>query len=167
MQIPKRRVQARLTPDEPVYLTQEGLRRLEDRLTRLRRELPDAAQEAQRTGAFGDRSDNAEYKEAKGILRRTQRQIWNLENQLKRVVVIAPDKDKAGTVQLGSVVTLETERGTKETYEILGTLETNPDRGRISHRSPLGAALIGHKEGDAVDIKTPKGAKKYWIVRVS
>ena len=166
MQIPKRKPNVRLAADEPVYLTQDGLDRLTKRLARLRRELPDAALEAQRTAAYGDRSDNAEYKEAKGILRRTQRQIWNLEDQLKRVVVIAPDENKSGTVQLGSTVTLEIDHASRKKFQILGTLETNPEGGCISHKSPLGAALIGRKQGDEVKIKTPGGERVYKIVEI-
>jgi transcription elongation GreA/GreB family factor len=166
MQIPKRRQQVRLSADEPVYLTPDGIRRLEERLARLKRELPDAALEAQRTAAYGDRSDNAEYKEAKGMLRRTQRQIWNLEDQMKRAVAIVPGKNK-GVIELGSTVTIETENGTKKKYQILGTLETNPERNIISHKSPLGAALIGHKKGDSVSVKIANGIREYRIVEIS
>ena len=156
----------RLSPDEPVYLTVDGLRHLEERLARLKRELPAAALEAERTAAFGDRSDNAEYKEAKGILRRTQNQIWNLEDQLKRAVVIKPEKNKEGPVQLGSTVTLESNDGSRQKFEILGTLETNPGRSRISHRSPLGAALIGRKKGETVTVQTPRGSREYKIIEI-
>src|SRR3989338_5383221 len=93
--------------DEPIPLTIEGLRRLREKLARLKRIFPDLALEAQRTAAYGDRSDNAEYKEAKSALRRTQRQIWTIEDQLTRVVEISLGKSASGKIQLGSTVILE------------------------------------------------------------
>ncbi len=181
MQIAKKRRVERLTADEPIYLTVAGHARLQARLARLKRELPAAAAEAARTGTYGDRSDNAEYyKEAKGQQRRMQRQIWNIEDELKRVVEIKPGMDgaggaaAAGVVQLGSVVTVEVvgdtrgagsaQNATQKKFQILGTLEADPDRGIISHRSPLGAALMGKKVGEMVQIKTTRGVQGYKIL---
>src|SRR3989344_2893662 len=88
----------------PVHLTPEGLKRLQERLAKLKKALPDYIAEAARTAAYGDRSDNAEYKEAKHILRRTHRQIFSLEDQLKRAVIIKSGRNALGTIQTGSVV---------------------------------------------------------------
>src|SRR5580693_6711910 len=102
IRIPRRQWSRRPPPNtEPVYLTPEGVKRLRVRLERLKRALPAAIDEAGRTSAYGDRSDNAEYKEAKGILRRTKGQILNIEDQLKRVVVIPAGADADGKIQLG------------------------------------------------------------------
>lgn len=141
--------------NDPVYLTEEGLRRLKEKLARLKRVLPDFIAEAQRTAEYGDRSDNAEYKEAKSILRRTHRQILSINDQIKRVVIIKSGTNASGTVQLGSIVVLEAEDGTQSTFLILGSRETNPAKGRISNQSPLGAALINHSKGDIVTIHLP------------
>jgi transcription elongation GreA/GreB family factor len=166
MQIPRRQWSRRPPPNtEPVYLTPEGVKRLKARLERLRRSLPAAIEEAARTAAYGDRSDNAEYKEAKGILRRTNGQILNIEDQLKRVVEIPAAGDAGGRVQLGSTVKLSINGATKS-FRILGSSETDPGRGRISHTSPLGAALIGHRAGDSVTVQAPGGKQEYKIVDV-
>src|SRR3989338_4352574 len=93
--------------DGPVYLTEEGFRHLREKLARLKNALPDLSAEAQRTAAYGDRSDNAEYKEAKSTLRRTHRQILSIQDQVKRVVIIASGPNASGAVQLGSTVVLE------------------------------------------------------------
>ena len=174
IQIPRRQWSRRPPPNnEPVYLTPEGVKRLETRLARLKASLPAAIAETSRTSAYGDRSDNAEYKEAKGILRRTHGQIFNIEDQLKRVVVISPtDAGAAETIQLGSTVTIASvanntaDAGQTKTFRILGPSETDPSHGRISHTSPIGAALIGHVTGDIVVVQTPGGAKKYKIVEI-
>jgi transcription elongation factor GreA len=151
--------------DEPIHLTAEGLRRLETKLARLKAALPGYIEETARTAAYGDRSDNAEYKDAKGKLRGAHRQIFNIEDQLKRVVVIAEGRNASGTVQIGSRVVLE-DGAQKLTLFIVGPQETDPGKGRISHLSPLGAALIGKREGDMATIPAPQGVRSCRILEV-
>ena len=168
----------------PIHLTKDGFERMKEQLARLKKSMPELISEAQRTAAYGDRSDNAEYKEAKSSLRRAQGRIFNIEDQLKRVVVIEPDRNISGTVQLGSTVVLEvvgseTARGVRDTehsagngerkqktFQILGPHETDPANGRISYKSPLGAALINHTKGGMITVKTESGAKIYRIVEI-
>ena len=152
--------------DGPVHLTEEGLTRLKEKLARLKQSLPALIAEAERTAAYGDRSDNAEYKDAKGTLRRTHRQIWSIEDQLKRVVLIRPGQHASGTVEIGSTVAVETE-GVKRSFQILGSHETDPARGRISFKSPLGAALMHRKKGEAVTIQTNSGPRTYRILEIT
>lgn len=166
MQIPRRKSDAlRKYDDGPVYLTEDGLKNRRERLARLKSSLPEIIAEAQRTAAYGDRSDNAEYKESKAILRRTHRQIFNIEDQLKRVTIITSEPNSSGTVHIGSTVVLE-ENGKQRTFQIVGPQETNPAKGRISHRSPLGAALIDHKKDDTVMLKTENGPRNYRILEI-
>jgi len=169
MQFPKRRQSDALKiPDNsPIYLTPEGIEHLREKLARLKQALPDFISEAKRTAAYGDRSDNAAYKEAKSILRRTQHQILSTENQLKRAEIITPGRNTAGTIQLGSTVLLESKEGTRKIFQIVGPYETKPEAGRISHQSPLGAALISHKEGEAVTIQTKNGSQEYRVLEIS
>lgn len=151
---------------EPMYMTPEGIERLREKLARLKRNLPKLAEETARTAAFGDRSDNAEYKMAKGALRHTTYESYRIEDQLKRVVPITHGVNSEGTIQLGSVVTLQSEGKKEQTYEILGPDESDPTKGRISNKSPLGAALMDKKKGDSVTIQMTNGRKEYLIVNV-
>ena len=154
MQLHKRKQnESREDTVPPVYLTPEGIKRLQEQLMRLKQRLPEAAEEAARTAAYGDRSDNAEYKQAKGSLRRMHYQIFEIETQLKHAVAIKIGPNTSGTVQLGSTVVLEVNCKEK-TFQIVGPHETDPAHGRISHLSPLGAALLNHAKGDIVTIKT-------------
>jgi transcription elongation GreA/GreB family factor len=169
MQLHKRRADESRTQDgEPVYLTKQGIERLRAELDNLKRRLPQLAQEAQRNAAYGDRSDNAEYKQAKGALRFAHRQIFTIESQLKRAVPIEANANSAaaGTVQLGSTVVLLASDGTERTFEILGPEETNPSAGRISYLSPLGAALLNHKKDDVVKVTTQGGEQTYQILEI-
>lgn len=171
MQIPRRKSDElralKFRNNGPLYLTTDGKKRLEERLARLRHALPNFIEEAARTAAYGDRSENAEYKDAKSTLRHAHRQILTIEDQLKRATIIAPQKNKTGKVGLGSTVVVETMTGVRKQFRILGSFETNPERGCISNESPLGTGLMHHATGDTVAIKTPNGLMKYRIIEVS
>lgn len=151
--------------EEFIYLMANGLARLKKKLARLKERLPALIEETQRTAAYGDRSDNAEYKEAKLALRRATWQILSIEDEIKRVVIIKSGPNFSGRVRLGSTVTLEA-GGAKKTFQILGSRETDPARGRISYESPLGAALMRHAAGDIVKVQTAGGLKTYKIIEV-
>ena len=161
----RRSEKLRKPDDGPVYLTEDGLARLTEKLARLKRALPDRIAETQRTASFGDRSDNAEYRSAKSILRRTQWQILSIEDQLKRAVPIVEGPDASGKVRIGSTVILEVDSAEK-TFQLVGPHETDPSKNRISHLSPLGAALIGRAKGESVMIHPAGGARAYRIVDI-
>lgn len=154
-----RRIDTRVRETGPVYLTEEGLERLKARLLKLKKLLPALIDETQKAAAYGDRSDNAEYKEAKHSLRRTEGQILSIEDRLKRVEVIKTDESLKGIVQIGSTVALRKADGTLKIFEILGRFETDPGSGSISNESPLGQAILGKKLGDKFNFKLPSGAE--------
>src|SRR3989344_7311874 len=171
MQIPQRRHEKlQVRDDSPIHLTPEGIQKLKDKLARLKASIPSLADEAKRTADYGDRSENAEYKEAKGKLRGAHRQILLIENQIKRAVPIKPGA--SGKIQIGSTVVVEivtsslrARRGNL-TFEIVGPSETDPDKGRISYKSPLGAALLRHAKADTVTLTTPSGSTEYRVLEV-
>lgn len=164
MQIPLRRHEKLMVRDEsPIPLTKEALERLKEKLARLKASLPEQIVTTKAAADLGDRSENAEYQISKSKLRGTHRQILMIENQIKRAVIIKASN--SGKIQLGSTVVLESD-GKKFTFQILGSFETNPGKGVISNDSPLGAALMGRKQGDEVIIKTELGEKKYRILEV-
>lgn len=93
------------------------------------------------------------------------RQIAALTDQIRRAVIIPDGPDASGKIRLGSTVTVQYS-GAQKTYHIVGPAETDPNKGRISHVSPLGAALIGHAAGEKVTLKTSRGTAVYTIVNV-
>lgn len=149
-----------------MYLTETGYARLQGKLARIKRSLPELIEATAEAAAAGDRSDNAAYTSSKAALRRANWQILEIEDDLKRVRVITAGPDANGAVKLGSVVILETDAG-RQTFEIVGPRETNPSVGRVSQESPLGIALIGKTSGDTVTTKTASGTKKYRIIKIS
>lgn len=152
---------------EPTYLTEDGKAELErelDNLLNVRR--PQLAIKLKEAVAQGDLKENADYHDAKEQQAFIEGRIQYLENILRRVVVISSE-GVSDVVQLGSHVTIR-EDGTDEdeTYMIVGAAEANPREGKISHESPIGAALIGHKKGDAVCVQTPSGEITVKIRRI-
>lgn len=147
------------------YITQAKF----DELTKKRERLitvnrPHEAEEVKRLALMGDFSENAGYQIAKGRLRGINQRVLDIENLLKNAVIIRHDKDN-DLVQIGNFVTLSRDDREKE-YQILGSEETNPTAGVISHNSPLGSALIGRKIGDEIEINLGDRIIKYKIVNL-
>lgn len=164
MQIPYRKPgkfsQTKLDP----FLTKAKFDELKNKLEKLKNfNRPRATEEVRRLAELGDFSENVEYQMAKGRLRGINEKILILENQLRQAVIIAP-QTKTGATQIGSTVTI-TDGKKEKTYQILGSSETNPQRGVISHNSPLGAALIGRKIGEKIKMKLKDKEVEYKIIK--
>ncbi len=147
------------------YLTREGaeeLRRELDELIRVKR--PALAQRLKEAIAQGDLSENADYHDAKEQQAFLEGRIRYLETTLRTATIIDGSSDGPdGTVRVGMQVTLESKDEPDETYTIVGAAEANPREGKISHESPLGAALMGRKVGDRVSIDAPAGKLTFRI----
>jgi transcription elongation factor GreA len=134
------------------YLTPEKLQAYKDELARLKTGAqPRAISEVKRLAEMGDFSENAAYQIAKGRLRGMNERIDQLENAINHAVVIDTDSS-SGTVQIGSRVTV-TMQNQEKIYQILGSSEADPGHNIISFTSPLGAALLGKKQGDAFTVR--------------
>jgi transcription elongation factor GreA len=114
---------------------------------------------------MGDFSENVGYQVAKGRLRGLNQRILEIEDHLKNAVIFHPNKNTQ-VIQLGHTVTLEV-NGKEKTYTILGSAETNPTAGIISHNSPIGAALLGHGVGEEVKIKLTDKETSFKIIKIS
>ncbi len=165
MRIPTRRGETNRIKDDDQYLTPEGVAELKRDLERLKAAQPRAIAEVVRTQAMGDLSENAAYTDAKGKLRGINNRIMEIEDKLKFVRVI-PKGSSNGTVQIGSTVVV-TVMGKEKTFIILGSAETDPASGRISYKSPVGAALMGYAAGEPVWVEINGRKVEYKIVKVS
>jgi transcription elongation factor GreA len=154
--------------EKPVYLTEEGLENLEaklDELVNVKR--PELAARLNKAIKQGDLSENADYitaKEAQGFL---EGQIQEIQHKIRNAVLIEETENGDGRVRLGSHVTvLEMGYDDKETYHVVGPTEADPSKGKISHESPLGKALLGHSVGDEVTIRAPAGEIVFKLLEV-
>jgi transcription elongation factor GreA len=117
--------------------------------------------------AHGDLSENAEYHAAKERQAFIESRVIELEDKLGRAEVIDVSKLSGTTVTFGATVTMADEdTGEKRTYQIVGDLEADAKKGRISISSPIARALIGKGKGDTVEVSAPGGARSYEILKV-
>ncbi len=154
MRLPKRLSQTlrdQDTSDDVVYLTPKGKQKLESELIRIEQiELPPTLESMKFALSLGDYSENAEYQDAKWKLARMHSRILTIKDRLKRAIIIVGDDDD-DRVTMGSTVTVVV-NGIKRRYTIVGPQEANPSRGRISHLSPVGSALLGKRVGDHLSV---------------
>lgn len=155
--------------DEQVFpVTKEKLEEVKDELeylTKTRRK--EVAQLIAEAKAEGDLRENAGYDEAKTQQGFVEGRILELQNVVKYAQIIEEDESPTNAVALGRTVIIQEDGTTiKETYSIVGSLEAAPADGRISNESPMGAALIGKKKGDKVDVKTPDGSISFKVLKI-
>lgn len=150
----------------PVYLTEEGVKRYKEELEHLRTvRRREVAEALKRAAEVGGTVDNAEYEAAKREQAQVEGRILELENLLKTAMIIAPGQ-AGGMVQVGSTVVVEDQQGRRFTYQIVGSAEAEPAKGKISNESPIGRALLGLRPGDVAQAQTPGGIVRLKVVEV-
>lgn len=164
MQLPKRKPPQFSEFEQDPLITQEKFLELQNRLKKLLASRPRIADEVHRLAQNGDFSENAEYQQAKGRLRGMNDEITRLEFQLNRAQII--ETASASRVAIGHTVTVTCD-GTVRTYTILGSSETNPAAGIISHNSPIGAALLGHYVGDTFKVLLAEKEREFVILEIN
>ena len=144
-----------------VVVTHEGYKKLEQELDSLRTvKRKEVAEKIKVARGYGDLSENAEYDAAKEEQAIVDALIADLEATLKVARIIDDDDLSAGTVSIGMRVRILAEGDDEdeaEEYDITGSTEADMDMNRISDESPVGAALVGHKAGDEVEVTLPNG----------
>jgi transcription elongation factor GreA len=152
--------------EEKYYLTEERLAELKVELDELKTKARiEVAEHLKRAKEYGDLSENAEYAEAKEEQSRVEQRIFELEEMVKRAVIISEGQG-GDTVTVGSIVTIKKD-GKSSSYTIVGSNESKPEEGKISNESPLGRAFLGHKVGDKVEVNTPSGKATYEITKIA
>ncbi|MEL7565203.1 MAG: transcription elongation factor GreA [Dehalobacterium sp.] len=155
--------------DKEVILTVEGLKKLEEELEQLksirRREVAGRIKQAIE---FGDISENSEYEDAKNEQAFIEGTIMALEKKLRNARVIDSNDVDVATVSVGSTVKIkDMGSGEELVYTIVGSVEADPMKNKISNESPVGKALLGHSINDVVDINVPVGVIKYKVLNIS
>lgn len=149
-------------------MTASGFTALENELDALKNiERPAVIAAIAEARAHGDLSENAEYHAAKERQAFIEGRVIELEDQIGRADVIEVGKLSGNTVKFGASVTLVDEDTDEERkFQIVGDLEADATKGRISISSPIARALIGKSKGDTVEVAAPGGAHSYEILKV-
>ena len=152
-----------------VFLTNEGLKRLEEELNELKTvKRKEIAEKIKVALSFGDLSENSEYDEAKNDQAVLESRIMSIEAMLKNVSIINESDLDTGSIFVGSKIKIrDVEFDEVNDYRIVGSNEADPDSGLISDESPIGAALLGHKVGDMVQVEAPAGVIEFEVLGIS
>jgi transcription elongation factor GreA len=151
-------------PAAPVELSADAHARMVGELDQLvRGRRPEVVARIKAARELGDLRENAEYHAAREEQSFLEGRIRQLEDRLRRAVVIEAGAD--GAVTMGSTVTVES-GGERSVFAIVGTAESDPAKGRLSAASPVGKALIGKRVGDEVVVRTPRGDVRYRVVGI-
>lgn len=146
------------------YLSAEKLEVLKEELIQLKTsERKKIAESLEYAKSLGDLSENAEYHEARDKQADVEDRIAELEDIIKNSSII--EKGSSDVIRMGAKITASRD-GKEEIFYLVGAEEADMLAGKISHESPLGEALLGHKKGDFVIVTTPRGEINYKIIDI-
>lgn len=152
-----------------LYITIEGKAEQEARLRYLKNEKrPEVLDKLKVARDFGDLSENSEYDAAKKEQTILETEIAQIEETLRKAIIIDKKDVKKDAVGVGNSVTVyDMDFDEEVVYKIVGVIESNPDKNLVSNESPIGKGLIGKKVGDVVSIVTPGGEIQMKILKIS
>ncbi len=148
----------------PEFLTPAGRSKIENDLDVLKDKRPQIAKRIRNAKEMGDLSENTEYTAAKDDQSWVESQIINLENLLKSAEIIDKKKN-SDKVIIGSKVTVKIGMEIK-IFTIVGSIETDPNNGLISHKSPLGEALLDRSVNEQANVQMPNGLLKLKVINI-
>lgn len=153
---------------EEILLTKEGydkiVAELEDLVAVKRKEIAERIKEAI---SYGDISENSEYDSAKNEQAELEQRINKLENMVRKAKIIDEEELAKDRVGLGLTVKVKDKKsGEVMEFTIVGSTEADPFEGKISNESLVGAALLGRKKKDKVEVQVPDGVSVYEIMDI-
>lgn len=152
---------------EKFYVSRKKYEDLVNEIKRLKEQKAQLSDEIGEAAAQGDLKENAEYHAAKEKQAETLRRIDDLEMKLRNAEItddLAVDHSEA---RIGATVTLKDLVADIEfTYTLVGSMESNPDKGLLSVKSPLASGVLGKKQGETFMVELPRGPKKYKLVKL-
>ncbi len=143
-------------------ITPEGLEKLKAELEELqttrRREVAERIKEARE---FGDIAENSEYDDAKNEQAMLESRIAQMEERVRRAIVVDKDQLDTSVVGVGVRVHVKDQKsGDSRKFQLVGSAEANPAEEKLSHESPIGKALMGRKRGEVVSVEVPRGGSR-------
>lgn len=160
--------------DQIIYLTAEGLEKLQEEFRYLKEEKRvEIAEKLKEAISFWDLSENSEYEDARNEQAQVEQRITEVEGQLKKVEIIKEDTKTSGAkkVNMGmTIIIQESDSKEKESYKIVGTTEADilADLPTISNESQVGKAVLGKKKWDSFKLKNGAGKSvEYKILDVA
>lgn len=151
-----------------IKMSQKGYNELQKKLDYLKSvRRAEVAEQLKEARSFGDLSENAEYDEAKNEKDLLESQIAELEMNINNAEIVSDDDLSTDEIGVGSFVVLK-DLELDEIYDIqiVGPTEADPDNNKISEDAPIGAAVLGAKVGDVVEVEAPMGIIKMEVLEI-
>ena len=149
------------------YITPAGFEKIRAEYTELLNvERPKVVEVVTWAASNGDRSENADYQYGKRRLREIDKRIYFLKNRLEDAEVVDPTKLTSEKIVFGATVTVETEEGEEQTYQIVGEDEIDIKNKKISWKSPIAKAMLGKKQYEEIKVQKPSGEELLTITRI-
>lgn len=167
----RKKVPARSSPKvgalSSTLITQQGYTELKDELADLKSKRSQAIDEMRRAAADKDFRENAPLEAAKEQRQHLEGRIIELEEALKSAIVTEKKQKVTTKVSIGdSVILHDMASGEELRYTLVSPREVDPTRGKVSSVSPIGKAIIGHSQGEIVEITAPAGKLRYQIKQI-
>lgn len=148
-------------------ITPAGFQALKDELDHLWRVYrPEITKKVTWAASLGDRSENADYKENKRILRQIDSRVRFLSKCIEELKVVPYSPQQEGKVFFGAYVEVENENGDMKLFHIVGPEEIYNNQQNISIDSPMARALLSKEEGDDILVHTPNGPQEWYLNRI-
>jgi transcription elongation factor GreA len=152
---------------QPTYLTADGAVKIESELKDLKGPQRDALAHRLRDAIqMGDLSENADYHKAKEDQGFLEGRIQELEFILRNAIIVNETNTPKTVVEVNVRVTVQEQGSDPEVFHLVGATEADPRKGKISHESPIGNALMGHRVDDIVQVNTPNGILQLKILKI-
>jgi len=150
------------------HLTKEGYKELvkerEDLINNKRKDIAERLKDAKNSG--GDLTENSEYEYAKTEQAFIEGRIEQINEILNNYIIIEKKTGK-GLVELGSIVIVkDLDKKKEKEFKIVSSIESDPEKNKISDESPMGRALLNRKTDDEVVVKTPEETKRLKIIKI-
>ena len=154
---------------DKVYLTENGIKKLETELYELRHNVrPKISEKVNEARELGDLKENAEYHAAREELSMCETRIQQVNSILAHSVMISKENMDTESIRILSDIKLENLKNNKiVNYTLVSQEEADLKCGKISVNSPVGKGLLGHKVGEVVDITVPAGKLQFKVLEIS
>ena len=150
---------------DAIHMTADGMDQMKEELVGLKSGREEKVAAIRTAAEDKDFRENAPLDAARETHSQAEARIKELEETLRRAVVLGESSPEGSGVHVGSLVMLhDLQTGQKVKYTLVDSAEADPAAGKISVVSPVGKAVVGRKGGDEVSVQTPKGERRYKIV---
>ena len=152
---------------EIFYLSRKNYEKLREELDGLKKIKAQLSEEIGEAARQGDLKENAEYSAAKEKQAETLSKINELEIRLRNSRITDDLNVDHSKARIGATVTIEDlSDGEQSVYTLVGSMESNPEAGLLSVKTPIAAGLLGCKEGQTFEVALPHGKRKYKLVKL-